>query len=177
MSKPGSTSSEPAVPQKSSGAAWAAWAAVIVSSVTLCATLYFHHLDRVATINDRLVEHRRAALFDALKVIDHVYSNEPVGRDGRPPSPHNWDIQLARDADNQMRVYCQFPKTLKSFRAALGLYNPATQKPPGTNLEELDHFRKQVARELDLPAPVGLDKDLVWINSLAGATSEPKTAQ
>ena len=163
------------VPQGSSQ--WPAWAAVIVSSVALIATLYFHHLDRIAAINDRLVEHRRAALFDALRVIDHVYSNEPIGRDGRAPSPHNWDIQLARDADNQMRVYCQFPETLTSFRTALGLYNPATQKPPGINLEALDRFRMQVARELELPGPVGLDKDAAWINSLAGATSEPNTAK
>ena len=136
---------------------------MIASSAALIVTLYFHHLDRNAAI-DRLVEHRRAALFDALKVIDHVYSNEPIGRDGRAPGPHNWDIQLARDADNQMRVYCQFPETLTSFRTALGLHN-LTQKPPGINLEALDHFRMQVARELDLPRPVGLDQDVVWINS------------
>jgi hypothetical protein len=150
---------------------------VIVSSVTLIATLYFHHLDRTAAINDRLVEHRRAALFDALRVIDHVYSNEPIGRDGRAPSPHNWDIQLARDADNQMRVYCKFPETLTSFRTALGLYNPVNQRRPGIDIEGLDHFRKQVARELDLPDPVGFDKDTVWIESLTGATSEPKTTR
>ena len=73
------------------------------------------------------------------------------------------DIQLARDADNQMRVYGQFPETRTSFRTALGLYNPATQKPPGINLEALDHFRMQVAQELDLPGPVGLDKDAARI--------------
>jgi hypothetical protein len=160
-----------------SSSQWPAWAAVIASSAALIVTLYFHHLDRKAAISDRLVEHRRAALFDALRVIDHVYSNEPIGRDGRAPSPHNWDIQLARDADNQMRVYCQFPETLTSFRAALGLYNPEAQKPPGINIEALDHFRIQVARELDLPGPVGLDKSLAWISSLAGAASEPSTAK
>ena len=175
MAKSGSTSSETAVPPGRSQ--WPAWVAVIVSSGALIATLYFHHLDRNAAISDRLLEHRRAALFDALKVIDHVYSNEPIGRDGRAPSPHNWDIQLARDADNQMRVYCQFPETLTSFRTALGLYNPAIQKPPGINLEALDHFRMQVARELDLPGPVGFDKDAAWIDSLTGATSEPKTTK
>jgi len=106
-----------------------------------------------------------------------IYSNEPIGRDGRTPSPHNWDIQLARNADNQMRVYCQFPETLANFRTAVGLYNPATEKPPGINLEALDRFRKQVARELNLPEPVGLDKDLAWISTLAGATSGAKTTQ
>jgi len=141
------------------------------------ATLYFHYLDRNVAISDRLVEHRRAALFDALKVIDHVFSNEPIGRDGRAPNPHAWDIQLARDADNQMRVYCRYPETLTSFRTALGLYNRATQKPPGISVEALDHFREQVARELDLPQPVGSDKDAAWIESLTGATSEPKTTQ
>jgi hypothetical protein len=72
-----------------------------------------------------------------------IYSNEPIGRDGRTPSPHNWDIQLARNADNQMRVYCQFPETLANFRTAVGLYNPATEKPPGINLEALDRFERR----------------------------------
>ena len=76
-----------------------------------------------------------------------------------------------------MRVYCQFPETLTSFRTALGLYNRATQKPRGINLEAFDHFRKQVARELDLPGLVGFDKEFAWIENLAGATSEPKTTQ
>jgi hypothetical protein len=175
VTESGSTSSKTAVPQRNSQGP--AWLAVVVSSLTLIATLYFHYLDRGAAINDRLVEHRRAALFDALKVIDHVYSNEPIGREGRPPSPHNWDIQVARDADNQMRVYCRFPETLTSFRTALGLYNRANQKPPGINIEALDQFRGQVARELDLPTPVGSNRDLAWIESLAGATSEPKATQ
>ena len=50
--------------------------AVVASSAALIVTLYFHHLDRNAAISDRLVEHRRAALFDALRVIDHVYSEQ-----------------------------------------------------------------------------------------------------
>lgn len=166
---------EAPVPRGSSQ--WPSWAAVIVSSVTLVATLWFHHLDRNAAINDRLLEHRRAALFDALRVIDDVYSNEPIGRDGRAPSPHNWDIQLARDADNQMRVYCQFPETLTSFRTALGLHSPETQKSSGISLAALDQFRMQVALELGLPGPVGRDKDLAWITSLTGATSQPGTAK
>jgi len=82
-----------------------------------------------------------------------------------------------RDADNQMRVYCRFPETLTSFRTALGLYNRAIQKPPGIDVEALDQFRGEVARELDLPKPVGSNKDIAWIESLAGATSEPKTTQ
>src|ERR1035441_3475942 len=53
----------------------------------------------------------------------------------------------------------------------------ASLKKPGINLEALDHFRMQVARELDLPGPVGLDKDAARINSLAGATSEPNTTK
>ncbi len=151
---------------------WPAYLSGVVAFLALIATLYFHHLDRNAAIEDRLLEHRREALFNALRVIDHVYSNEPLGRDGHPPSPHHWDIQLARDADHQMRVYCQFPETLTSFRTALGLHNPTVQKAPGINVEALDSFRKQVARELNLPPPIGLDRNMVWIDSLAGATSK-----
>ncbi|MGO9325290.1 MAG: hypothetical protein ACLP07_12085 [Terracidiphilus sp.] len=101
-------------------------------------------------------------------MIDHVYSNEPLAG-GAPSNPHKWDIQLARDADNEMRVYCKFPETLNLFRKAVGLYNPAVSKAAGVDLEALDEFRRQVARELELPTPVPSDKNLVWISSLAGA--------
>jgi hypothetical protein len=128
-----------------------------------------------AAIDDRLLEHRREALFNALKVIDHVYLNEPLGQNGHVSNPHQWDIQLARDADNQMRIYCQFPETFTSFRAALGLHNPSVQRSNGVSLKALDGFRKQVARELKLAEPVGFNQDMVWIENLAGASSEPKT--
>jgi len=82
---------------------------------------------------------RQKALFEALQVIDNVYSNEPL-ENGKAPDPHVWDIQLARDADNQMRIYCKYPETRRMFIAALGIYNPKVGKPPGINIKALDQF-------------------------------------
>ena len=58
------------------------------------------------------------------------------------------------------------------FRTAIGLYNPTVQKAPGISLRALDDFRRQVAKELDLPEPVGLDENVAWIGTLSG-TSQP----
>jgi hypothetical protein len=145
-----------------------AWITAFVAVAALLATVYFQYRTREDQINHELLEHRRTALFDALTVIDHVYSNEPL-LNGKPSNPHKWNIQFARDTDNQMRIYCKYPETVSAFRKAIGLYNPSIQKAPGVDLKALDDFRKQVAKELELPEPVGIDPNTVWINNLSGA--------
>jgi len=157
--------------EASGNSQWPPWVAAIAAFLTLVVTVVTNYYDHQAARRDRLLEHRREALFAALRVIDHVYSNEPTSvlDKGRPPNPHEWDIQLARDADNQMRVYCEYPETFESFRRALGLYNPPLEQPKGISPEALAQFREQVARELDLPKPIGGDPNLTWISSLAGA--------
>jgi hypothetical protein len=119
-------------------------------------------------IHADLIQHRREALFAALQVIDHVYSNEPILKNGKAPNPHDWPIQSARDADNMMRIYCSDPQTREFFIKALGLYNPDKGQPTGISIKSLDDFRLQVARELELPPPVR-NEDMAWIVSLTGA--------
>jgi hypothetical protein len=154
---------------------WPARITAFVSVVALVATIYFQYSTAKHQIDHEILEHRQGALFEALRVIDNVYSNEPL-ENGKAPNPHNWDIQLARDADNQMRIYCKYPETRLMFMSALGLYNPQNGKPPGINLKALDKFRRQVAKELDLPEPVGSDDNLIWIAGLAGATTPTEAA-
>jgi hypothetical protein len=153
-----------------------AWITAFVAIGALLATTYFQWDTRRNQVQDELREHRRNALFAALKVIDNVYSNEPLS-DGKAPNPHVWDIQLARDADNQMRVYCQYPETVNLFRKALGLYNPQLEKPHGVDLKALDEFRKQVAKELDLKEPIPSDPNLVWIGRLTGTAPSDSTGK
>jgi hypothetical protein len=109
----------------------------------------------------------------ALQVIDHVLLNEPLT--GTASHPHKWSIQLAHDADNQMRLYCSAPQTRATFIRALGLYNPTVGKPKGVDIAALDECRKQVARELELPEPIS-DPNLTWISNLTGATWLPNKA-
>jgi hypothetical protein len=144
------------------------WLAVFVTCATLMVTICTHHQDQVTAAHDKVLEHRREALFSALKVIDAVYSNEPWN--GKPPvHPLNVDIQSARDAYNQMVLYCQYPETLTTFNKALGMWNPQEDKtasPP--SIEGLDNFRVQVSRELELP-PNQPNSKYTWIYNLAGA--------
>jgi hypothetical protein len=149
------------------------WITSVVSVFALLATVYFQYSAREDQLKHDLLEHRRIALFHALQVIDNVYSNEPLN--GHQPNPHPWDISLARDADNEMRIYCQYPDTLQAFRKALGVYNPDIDKPHGVSLLGLDEFRSQVAKELNLPVPIGSDLNLIWISNLSGATSSGET--
>jgi hypothetical protein len=142
---------------------------ILVSALTLYFTIRLHNEDQQATRREKLLEHRREMLFSALKVIDNVYSNEPFN--GQPPvHPLEFEVQTARDIDNGIRIYCEYPETVASFRKALGLFNPSEgEKPKGVNPEALDQFRAQVAKELDLPNPIGTDRRLVWISNLDGA--------
>ena len=161
-----------------------ALATAAVAFLTLIATAYFRYRDGRVRAQERLLDRRRDALMLALQVIDHTYSNESF--DDRPPfSPHDWDPQLARDADNQMRIYCGDPRTRQCFIRALGLHNPTVSSAPGADVAALDEFRKQISRELGLPEPLS-DPNIAWIAGLAGArvdvnslpqTKEPASGQ
>ncbi len=148
---------------------WAPWSAVIAALLTVAVNLYLNHVERQETRRARLLEDRREALFEALTVIDHVYCNEPIGRGGQKPCPHEWDAQLARDAMNRMVVFCKDARTVELFTQAIGLYNPEIEKPRGIDLKALVEFRRQVARELELADPGPGDPERVWIRDLAGA--------
>lgn len=144
-----------------------AWSAAIVSFATLLATIAFHSMDQRAAIHERMLQRRQEAVFSALHVIDLVYSNEPLG--GQPPvHPIPVDLQAARDAYNDMLVYCGDPDTVIAFRKALGMHGPR-EKSPGVDLQAFDEFRKQVAKELELRPPVEQDPDATWIYNLDGA--------
>ena len=146
------------------GAAWLAFSAAMIA---LTVNIVMGYLDRRETRDRILLDHRRKALFTALEVIDHVYANEPLG--GKPPAhPHAWNLQMARDAMNGIRVYCEEPdRTLDAFRRALGLHDPSKERAPGIDVAYLDRFRAEVARELRLPQYQS-NPDFVWISNLAG---------
>jgi len=142
-----------------------------MAALVTVANLILTILQRRSDARNRLLEHREAALVTALQVIDHVYANESLG--GPPSDPHEWDIQLARDADNQMRIYCGHAETRLSFYRALGLYNPLEGQAQGISIAALDEFRSQIAKELDLPPPVS-DRSRTWISNLSGAGRRKK---
>jgi hypothetical protein len=118
--------------------------------------------------HEKLLEHRRTALMLALQAIDHEYSNERWDN-GDPCDPHPWNIQLAHDADNQIRIYCGDPQTHVLFLNALNVHNPATERPKVITTTALDEFRKQIARELELPEPSTAEPNRAWICHLSGA--------
>ena len=149
------------------GASMPAWIASIVSVLALLSTIWLQYASRRDQMDRDLTEHRRTALFHALQVIDCVYSNEPFS--GPPSHPQPCDLQAARDADSQMRIYCRYPETVQFFYKALGMHNTEVQKAPGVSVEKLEQFRVQVAKELDLSSPVYSDPNQVWISNLDGA--------
>ena len=66
-------------------------------------------------------------------------------------------------------IYCENPKTtLTSFYKAIGLHNPQVESAPGVNLKGLEEFRREVARESNLPELKFSDPDITWIYSLSG---------
>lgn len=116
-----------------------------------------------------VITHRREALHTALQVVDHVYANSSFGNNP-PAKPHNWNMALAWDAMNKMILYCGQPaKTTSAFAAAIGLHNPDAAPPPRYGPKGLAAFRREVARELDLPETSYVDPDVVWIAQLPGA--------
>ena len=156
-------------------APWIAFAAAIVSSALVASSGFvLHYIEEQSQQKHEILQERKDALFNALKVIDLVYSNEPLTGQA-PLNPKDWDIELARDAMNKMIIYCQNPqKTVGTFRKAIGLYDPTISgQSPGVDLKSLEEFRKNIARELNLPEVTFTDPNMVWIASLAG-TAEAK---
>jgi len=148
-----------------------AWAPTIIAIVAICslfATIWMFHRGRKDAIKHQIMQNRKEALFGALEVIDHVYANSKFG--GEPPvGPHAWDIQLARDSVNKMIVYCKAPKTtIELFNKAIGLHNPEVETAPEFSPKDLEEFRAQVCRELEMPELTYKDESCVWISTLPG---------
>lgn len=153
---------------RQSGNLWLPWVTAIVAVLTLGATVIFHFVDQSKAGHERLLEHRRETLFSALQIVGYVFSNQPFNGQA-PLHPHQFDLQLARDVENQIRIYCGDPQTIASFRLALGIYNPSVEQRKGVSVEYLEQFRRQIAKELELDQPIGSDPKLAWILSLDGA--------
>jgi len=157
--------------------AWIAFTAAIVAATVMgIAGFGLHYLEQKEKREYEILQERKQAVFDALHVIDLVYSNESLN--GKEPlNPQKWDIALARNAVNKMLIYCKNPqKTVNVFFKAVGLYNPNIESPPGISLKYLDEFRKEAARELGLPELKFVDPNKTWIASLAG-THEAKVSE
>jgi hypothetical protein len=142
-------------------------ARISAAMIAVIVNVALNFVDRAAQRNATVLARRRDALFAALRVVDHVYANEPL--DGVPSHPHSWNLQLARGAWKSILVYCDKPdQTLEAFKRAIGLHNPSVERPPGVDLMYLDKFRLKVARELELSTSYQGDPHHTWIGSLAG---------
>jgi hypothetical protein len=149
----------------SSTAPWIAFGAVALTLIVNTGlNAWQSHQDNA----QRLLEHRREALFSALEVIDHVYAN--LSFDNKPPvNPHKWPIAQARAAMNGILVYCDDPgTTVASFERAIGLHNPEIEPTPVIRAGYIDEFRHEVARELALPVPSSGQSMRSWIATLPG---------
>lgn len=148
------------------------YVALAISVLSLFATSYWNYRTLQIPVENDVRQKRQEALLKALRVIDHVYSNENLDPLKGPANPHPWDIQEARDAMNGMIIYCEDSKaTLDTFKLTIGLYNPSIEKPKGINLKYLNAFRRQVARELNRGEISFDDSIAVWIAHLAGSDS------
>jgi hypothetical protein len=97
-----------------------------------------------------------------------VYANSEF--DNQPPNhPHDWDINLAREAMSGMVVFCRNPeKTVGAFAKAIGIHNPGAGQSGAYGPKDLAAFRKAVCEELGLSAPTYDNQSVVWISSLPG---------
>ena len=142
-----------------------AWAAILGLVITVC--LFF--ADRRAERKSEILRERRAALFEALEVVDLVDANTHF--ENQPTLPRKkWDITRARNAMNQILVYCEKPeRTVTAFYNAIGLYVPDYgEQPRSYGTHDLNAFRNEVARELKQPAIDYLRFKTPWIFSLEG---------
>ena len=143
--------------------------AIALSAISLLAQWFLRFKDHEANRKREILQQRQQALLAALSVIDHVYANSSFGP-MLPSNPHQWDIMLARDAMNQMAVFCQDPnRTIAAFTKAIGLHDPATTATPQFGPEDLAAFRNRVCEELETSKTGYADKDRVWIYKLPGA--------
>jgi len=153
-------------------------AAIAAAVIAAIGPWLLHLRETRVRIKADVMEERKKALFDALKVIDLVYASVDFKfNDQNRPALNQtpWSVQLARDAVNRMIVYCVDPaKTVATFRRAIGLYNPVVESPRGFSFDGITAFRKEVARELELPGWPDEDATYSWIYSLPGTAEQAK---
>jgi len=144
------------------------YSAILAAVIIAGGSIYVNYSNAKAKIHHELLAKRKDALFQALQVIDLVYANTDFS--GMPPARgRKWDIQLAREAMNRMVIYCKDPdKTVRSFMQAIGLHNQRTESPPTYSAGNIHDFRKEAARELELPEVTYEDSEKTWIYSLPG---------
>ena len=150
-------------------------AAILTARVTaLCAILAvaaqgaFYFLAVRDKYREELMQHRREALILALEVVDHVYANTSFN--GNPPAnPHEWDISLARNAMNEMIIYCKDPNSaVAAFTKASGIINP-DKRPSGLfGIRDLAAFRNVLCKELEVSSIQYTNSNIIWINGAPG---------
>lgn len=143
----------------------------IAAIAGLAITLYLNYRNQKAALEQEIHKERRAALVDALHVIDLVHQNAgfqiPGGRKLRVMPI---DINEARAAMNKLILYCEEPeRVLRAFQRAIGLSLPGETTPPKYGTDEFNEFRNEAARELGLKTIDYTTKVAPWIGTLAGA--------
>jgi hypothetical protein len=147
----------------------AARVAIVCALLTIAVQAIGYFLVSRDKHKDEVMQHRRKALISALEVIDHVYANSSFNQTP-PTNPHEWNISLARNAMNEIIIYCKDPnRVLAAFSKATGLHNPQAQTTPTFGPKALAQFRDVVCEELELSPIQYADSNLVWIASLPGA--------
>jgi type II secretory pathway pseudopilin PulG len=148
---------------------WITSAVAIVSlAATILVQLVLRFLDKRAERKKEVMQLRREALHNALRVIDHVYSNVGFGQTA-PAKPHAWDIAEAWEAWNMMILYCANPRAATdAFGAAVGLGSDGVPASRPFGPADLVRFRKVVATELETPGDSSVDPARVWIAKLPG---------
>ena len=151
---------------------YAALVAAIVTIISLYQQSAFHSEEREFVTQQDLRQERKRALFDALRVIDHVYANTPfvTGKDTMKVHPDSFSMVDARDMFNRLAIYCKYPQqTIDTFYYAIGV-GGTHGGPSFYTAGNIQAFRRQVARELDLPIMQFSDSfDRYWLSYLRGA--------
>lgn len=159
--------------------AWISFSAALLAALlTALFSLYLQNRAMTAQRTYDLEQHRRAALLDALEVVDRVYANSEFinarGEIVSKPRGPKWDIQRARSAINRMLVYCNDPDaTVSAFLAAFGTINfdngISSIPQPHYGPKNLSDFRSQVARELGYSVTRLQAATNTWLATAPGA--------
>jgi hypothetical protein len=151
---------------------YAALVAALVTSYSLYQQSSFHSQDREFVTQQDLRQERKKALFDVLQTIDRVYANTPfvTGKDTMKVHPESFAMADARDMFNRLAIYCKYPQqTIDTFYYAIGA-SGVHSGPAYYSAGNIQAFRRQVARELDLPIMQFSDSfDRYWLSNLRGA--------
>jgi len=145
--------------------------AAVVAAVVSLLVAYQQHKYRMEDLkkaaDKELLQERRSALLTALEVVDNVYVNKNITKD-KNFKPKPWPMQKARDAINKMIIYCEAPQeTVVMFRQVMGIYD---EKEKNNKFKpNISDFRRQVAKELHLPAVAFDDPNFLWYGNLPGA--------